>query len=125
MMNSAQLPAHDPDRGVMRLVYRSFLFAVTLLACLSETIAIVLFFERRQLGLDSTLAWILPLLVLLPGLAGVRTYRQIKASFAAARMETIPPAIWRALAAAVGSAYVALIFVLVLLVSCLRAGGRL
>ena len=124
MINPAQPPSRNFNRVEVGRLDRFFLVLTTLLILLTESIAIILFFKRQKLHLDNVIVYAMPLLVLLPCLEGIRTYRQTTSnSTANTEIKTVVPTIRQSLLTTVGVAYVALVFALLLLITCLRASG--
>lgn len=97
MMNTIQSSTDNPNRGATHHLYRLYLFALVVVVLLAETISIIVIFKRHELHLDSLGVYVFPLLVLLPGLTGIRTYYQFKVEFASiAPTKSVPPGSARA-----------------------------
>lgn len=123
MTNSME--SSTSTRGAIHVVSRSFIYLTVVLACVTEASAIALAFRYRELGINAIIAYTFPLLVLLPGLEGIRTYRQIKTSLLTNdQTKPVPEGISQGLTITIGVAYVALIFVLGLFVSFLHPRGQ-
>jgi hypothetical protein len=119
MVDTKELASSKNDGGAGQPLYSVGMILLILLVLIAEAIATLLLLRRQAFHLNSPAVYIMPLLLLLPGLQWIRTVNKVKRCIAEDfSAEEILKLVKDSLFSAVVTAYVAIVFALILLADC-------